>query len=222
MKSAQSLVILASLLIVAPNAEATVLSNFEDGTTQGWSTGDPFNNGSFGGVLSVIDSGGNPGGYLRAADTATGVGTLATLAPAPLSGNLTRLGELSWDVLLPTNSVLSTSVLLEGTDRTFYRSNNALLNTQLINSWFTKSVDFSSETDWQLVEGTKTFSSVVSDTQALYIELDVTLRGFGFNPEAGIDNIRTTQETIPEPTSITGILALGGLIFFGRRQTRKL
>ena len=222
MKPIQSIIVLTSLLIVAPDVKAALISNFDDGTTQGWSSGDPFDNGSFGGILSVINSGGNPRGYLRATDTVEGAGTLATLAPTFLSGDLTGLGRLSWDVLLPKDSVLSTSILLEGADGTFYRSNNALLSTQPINSWFTKSVDFGLNVDWQLVRGinrTGSFSSVVSDTQALYIELDVTKRGTGFNPEAGIDNVRTTQETVPEPSIILGsIVALG----LGSAMRRKL
>ena len=79
------------MLIVATNIQAALISDFNNGTMQGWSEGDPFSNGSFGGALSVINSGGNLGGYLHATDDVAGGGSLAALAPALLSGDLTLL-----------------------------------------------------------------------------------------------------------------------------------
>lgn len=183
----QNILVLTCLLIAVPSVQAALVSDFDDGTMQGWSEGDPFNNGSLGGTLSVVNSGGNPGGYLRATDSVADGGSLAALAPTLLSGNLTLLGGLLWDVLLPSQAVCSTNVLLEGTDGTFYRSEYTLLET---NSWFTKSVDFGSDVGWQLLKGTASFASVVSNTKALYIELDVTTC---CTIEAGIDNIRTVS-----------------------------
>ena len=59
--------------------------------------------------------------------------------------------------------------------------------------------------------GTASFASVVSNTKALYIELDVTTAG---TIEAGIDNVHTT---IPEPGTLC-LLTLGGITLFRRRK----
>ena len=214
-KFIQNILFLTCLLIAVPSVQAALVSDFDNGTMQGWSEGDPFNIGSFGGALSVINSGGNPGGYLRATDSVAGGGSLAALAPTLLSGDLTLLGGLSWDVLLPSQSVGSTDVLLEGTDGTFYRSEYTLLGTQPINSWFTKSVNFGSDVGWQLLAGTASFASVVSNTNALYIELDATTC---CTVEAGIDNIRTVP--VPAAFWLLGSGLIG--LFYARKSKHKI
>jgi len=208
---------LATLVLLAiSNTQAALISDFDDGTMQGWSKGDPLNLGSFGGTLSLVSSGGNPGGYLRATDTVVFGGSLAALAPTSLAGDLTPSGGLSWDVLLPSGAVLSTSVRLEGHDGTFFQSDNTLLATQPKNAWFTKTVDFASAAGWHVQDyGTASFASVVSNTKALYIELDVT----AFTTiEAGMDNVRTT---IPEPTTIWPCLFGAWLLCCSRRRFLK-
>ena len=202
-------------LLIATNAHGSLISDFDDGTMQGWSEGDPFNLGSFGGALSIINSGGNPGGYLRATDSVGGGGSLAALAPSVLSGDLTLLGGISWDVLLPSQATGSTDILLEGMNGTFYRSDFTLLSTQPVNAWFTKSVSFGSELDWNLLIGTETFLSVVTNVKALYIEMDATVC---CAIEAGIDNVRTLNPVpIPAAAWLFGT-ALIGLVGFSKRR----
>lgn len=213
----QNILVTTFLLVFIPSAQAGLVSDFDDGTMQGWSEGDPFNLGSFGGTLSVINSGGNPGGYLKATDSVAGGGSLAALAPSLLSGDLALWGGLSWDVLLPSQAISSTNVLLEGTDGTFYRSDFTLLGSQPINSWFTKSVDFGSDVGWQLLSGTASFASVVSNTNALYIELDATIC---CTSEAGIDNIRTLSPVpLPAAVWLFGTALIG---FVGMSRRRKI
>lgn len=217
-KVCQNIFAAISLFLIATGTQAGLISDFNDGTMQGWSEGDPFNLGSFGGALTVINSGGNTGGYLRATDSVAGGGSLAALAPSMLSGDLTLLGGLSWDVLLPSQATGSTDVLLESVNGTFYRSDFTLLSSQPLNTWFTKSVDFGSDVGWQLLgSGTESFGSVVSNAKALYLELDATVC---CTIEAGIDNIRTVG-SVPEPSIIAlfgaGLAGLG----VARRRRRQ-
>ena len=199
------------------SANGATVSDFDDGTLQGWSAGDPFNLGSFNGVLTVSNSGGNPGGYMVAQDTVSGGGSLAALAPSQLTGDLSRFGSLSWDVLLPAGSIFSTNILLEGIDGTFYRSDSSLLVSHTINSWFSKSVDFDIETGWQLLSGSASFASVATNTVALYIELDVTT---SLGTEAGVDNI----SAVPIPAAawlfLSSLVALFGVATRGRRLSK--
>ncbi len=59
---------------------AIAMSNFDDGTLQGWSKGTPFFNPLFGGNLGV-SSFGNPGGSMIAHDTVGRGGGLLAQAP---------------------------------------------------------------------------------------------------------------------------------------------
>ena len=209
--------ILLSVFICIPlsSANGATVSDFDDGTLQGWSAADPYNLGSFNGVLSVSNSGGNPGGYMVAQDTVSGGGSLAVLAPSQLTGDLTRFGSLSWDVLLPAGSIQSTSILLEGVDGSLFRSDNSLLGNHPINSWFSKSVDFNTETGWQLVSGSATFASVATNTSALYIELEVTT---SLGTEAGVDNI----SAVPIPAAVWLFLSSLGVLFGVATRGRRL
>lgn len=189
-----------SVLLFSTIANADILiSDFDDGTTQGWVTANPLNPGSgFNGILTVQNLGGNPGGFLQATDNVSGGGSLAVLAPLPFFGDLSQLGFIRWDVLLPTNSTLSTSALIEGIDGTLFRSNNNLNPLTPIGSWFTKTASFTSANSWTRIpgSGSASFQTVIANTVALYIELDTTQQ---LGVEAGIDNVRIQSSTPPPP-----------------------
>ncbi len=197
------------LLIMTPSVTFAVLFDFDDGTMQGWSEGDPFNVGSFGGTLSLINSGGNPDGYLRAFDTrGAGGGSLAVLAPLLISGNLSLFEGLTWDELIPSGASFATSALIEGADGTFYRSNFGLSTTGV---WNQRIVDFTSSADWNLLSGTGAFDFVVSNASAFYLELDV-ISGINVS-EAGIDNVRTLKSMAVSESASVWLLTIGLLCF---------
>ena len=55
-------------LAMASQASAAIMSDFDDGTLQGWTKGTPYWNPGFGGTLSAVAFG-NPGFSMRATDT---------------------------------------------------------------------------------------------------------------------------------------------------------
>ena len=81
-------------------AASTLVSDFDDGTLQGWVMGDPQGFG-FQGTLFNDPSGGNPGGRMVATDTLQGGGGLWALAPSTISGDLSLFEGLQWDEFLP-------------------------------------------------------------------------------------------------------------------------
>lgn len=213
-KTIPTIIIGSFLLLFCAIASADILiSDFDDGTRQGWLEANPFNPGSgFNGLLTVQSSGGNPGGYLRAQDTVDGGGSLAVLAPLPFSGDLSELGFIRWDVLLPANPTFSTSALVEGLDGTLYRSHNSTSPFTPSGTWFTKTASFTSSLGWTRLSGNASFQAVINNAVAVYLELDVT---FGQGIEAGIDNVRiknpnTTITTCPEDDDIHIVSEGGG------------
>lgn len=178
---------LVASLLCASSAQAQIEYDFDASGLQGWSESNPIRGGDFGGELRHLSSGGNPSGCMMAVDSEPGRGSLAARAPGTLSGDLRRFKELSWDVWLPAGSTLSTSVLIEGQDNTLYRSVNQRTSAEPIQSWFEKSVDFTSPSTWTRVRGDSAFSQVVQNARALYIELDTTTQ---LGSEARVDNVR--------------------------------
>jgi len=81
--------IAAALWITPALAVPIVMSDFHDGTLQGWNPKLPFN-----GNLFADPAAGNPGGAMVATDTVGGVGGLLASAPAPFLGDLTSFAGI--------------------------------------------------------------------------------------------------------------------------------
>ena len=227
MKKSILLGILLVGVVSTPAVAAQEVSDFEDGTMQGWAIADPLGTG-FNGTLILNTSGGNPTGYLSANHTqASGDGTLLVKAPSALfTGDLSSR-SLSWDVLVPrsfnTRTVTPTRVLLEGQDGTIYSTKRDALTDFPYGRWFSREIDFTNtlppgglDMPWEIVPGTgfASFEDVVTNVEALYIDLNA--RGVPVSPlelfslEAGIDNIEMTTgigivvcdgSTLPQPAN---------------------
>ena len=199
-----SFLVLSVCLLFAEGAPAqgVLISDFDDGL-QGWSEGSPLACGinAFGGNLEWYPAGGNPQGYIRSVDAAGHAGgTNSVLAPAILTGDLSQVGGLTWDALLPNGASWTPDILIEGQNGTCYRSDPGLLPSQPFLTWFTKRVSFESEDGWTRIgPGVESFSSVVTNVKALYIELEVVS---GLSVEASIDNVRTVGSTSQAAVSV--------------------
>jgi hypothetical protein len=213
------LFLLVLSLGMVPAAHAFVLvSDFNDGTLQGWTAEPPFN-----GTLTVQNTGGNPGGFALTTDTVAAGGGLLARAPAPLTGDLSIYDGLQWDEFVYDNgdtTTVGTSVILQGSDGTQYQSDRTL---GPVGSWNTKSISFLSSSDWILKSGTgsASFDDVVSDLNGLFLSLDTSTSGHG-NKESGIDNVvlldrPTTGGVVPEPATMS-LLGIGILGAFSRKR----
>lgn len=199
------------------SAGIILVSDFDDGTLQGWSP-EPF----FGGNLLAQPTGGNPGGYMVATDTVPGGGCLCARAPGSVSGDLSLLGGIGWDEFSRADAVISSSVIIEGTDGTQYGHSMGAAALPA-GVWSPRFVSFEIS-GWVLRSGTGTaiFNDVVTNTIALFLDLDITLNASG-NFEAGIDNVFLVGATSPIPTPAALPLFLTGLAGLGllRRRKRK-
>jgi hypothetical protein len=198
-----------------------IIGDFDNGSLQGWSGINAVNpSNGFNGTLSVEGSGGNPAGYLLAVDTAgAGGGPLTVLSPSTmresLIGDLTRFELIKWDVLLPNLSGLtnSTSAWVKGADGTLFRSSGALSPFTPAGNWFSKSASFVSPNGWTRFSGSASYSSVMANAVAVYIDMDAVN---GLGTEAGLDNIRVCTAPVepvfscPKASSIRLTVIAGG------------
>ena len=169
-----------SLFLTASTALASEFFDFQDGTLQGWTAGNPYGTG-FGGVLFVGSDSSNF--FMQVSDTQPGGGKLAAQAPGSISGDLSIYVGVTWLEFLPVSSSFSTYAILKGVDGTIYISDVTLANP--VEVWSPREVSFGSE-DWTLYTGTATFGSVLSDVAAFYIDMEV-VDGTGL--EASVDDI---------------------------------
>jgi len=194
--------------VLSTSVNAALVSDFDDGTLQGWTPEPPFN-----GTLFVDNSGGNPNGFMVATDSVGGGGGLLARAPSILSGDLSIYGGLRWDEFVYDNGSanrVSTFIIIKGADGTIYRNDNTLGPVGVWNSRF---VSFSDPNQWTLNSGTATFSNTISNVDALFISMDTSVSAGG--RESGIDNV----STIPIPAAVwlfgSGLI---GLIGIARRK----
>ena len=99
------------------SAQAFILvSDFDDGTLQGWTKEPVFN-----GNLFNSPTGGNPNGFMVATDTVAGGGALLAHAPSIFTGDLSIYDGFQWDEFVYNNGSFTgagTSVRLRAVDGT--------------------------------------------------------------------------------------------------------
>ncbi len=180
-------------------AQATVLSDFDDGTLQGWTPYLQIGSAE----VTLVETGGNPGGHVHAVDTLGGGGTFGISAPAAFLGDLSGEGGLDWDERLLTASGLDHSTFAElvGADGTRYFNR---VDPGSVGSWRNRFVAFT-ESEWTLntASGSASFADVLSNVVELNIRMDVN-SGTIPTLESDVDNIAI----VPEPGSLA-LLALG-------------
>ena len=160
-------------------ASPIVVSNFDDGTLQGW-TPEPF----FGGSLFLDTSGGNPGGFMVATDTVAGGGALLARAPIPLLGDLSVYAGFQWDEFVYDNgsfTVLGTHVRLVAADGTIYSAGRGV-PPEAIGAWNTRLVPLDDPSAWALhpsSTGTLSFQDVVKNVAALFFSMDTSTQASG-------------------------------------------
>ena len=210
-------VFIGILLVAIPTtAHAFLLiSDFDDGTLQGWTPEPVFN-----GALFNDPTGGNPNGFMVATDTLATGGPLLSHGPSPFLGDLSIYGGLQWDEYVYNNGIFTnggTFVRLRGVDGTIYDSDNAFLSRE---SWNTKSVLFDDLSGWTLKSGSSGFEDVVSNVDALFLSMDTSTLADG-NRESGIDNIGflpgSSAGVVPEPSTVA-MLGMGIAGMFGLKR----
>jgi hypothetical protein len=178
-------------------------SDFDDGSTQGWTAVEPF-----GGTLSLVTTGGNPGGWLYATDTVSGGGWLQIAGPPEFSGDLSVYDGVSWDeIAVPQPSgiqTLSITVVLQksSSERLLYYGEIGPVGV-----WHSRYVPFDPEL-WVPSTPSVSFEDVIHDC-TLTFNMDCWA---GLGPESGIDNIRL----VPEPSM--GLPGLAVLVLVARRR----
>ena len=185
---------MVAVALVCCAAQAQVsppLSDFDDGTLQGWSPVEPF-----GGELQISRTGGNPGGFIFAIDSVAGGGGLAVEAPAEFTGDLAPFAGVQWDeFLFPSMPapILGTFVVLRGANGTVYETSR---DPGPAGIWRTKEALFDDPEAWTLTSGSAPLAEVRQNLASLRISMDVSTGG---EPrESGVDNIKLLPELEPE------------------------
>ncbi len=208
------LTVVVSLIsvLVGPNwslATEVFISDFDDGTLQGWTKVEPF-----GGDLFATTGGGNPGGFMVATDTGFG-GEMYARYPTVFT--LQTSDVIVWDEFLyggvqpPDQYGNPTLAHLFGEDGTIWRHIAAM---GPVDAWTTQQAPLNSG-DWTRVSGTASFPDVLQSTR-IGFSVDISTRSNG-SRESGIDNVRI----IPEPSTLV-LLAMGavGLLAYAWRRRR--
>jgi len=174
-------------MLALPASGQTVLSDFEDGTLQGWTPGDSLDGEAY------VTTGGNPGYCMAATDTFTGGGSLTVVAPPEFAGDLSGYSGVQWDAFVPdkgSSTVNRTFIILQSTNLTRFRSTYDISQIP-IETWNTRFAPFRAE-HWDFIHGTESFEDVLKDIGALKIHVE-TARGLGI--ESYLDNVTL----IPKP-----------------------
>ncbi len=197
----------AITMLVAAQSNASIISNFDDGTLQGWT------NLKVGG-FDVINpgTGGNPGGYLAFIDTLSGAESPALVqAPPQFSGDLSSFTSVEYDAFVIASAIQANSVLIEGSDGTVWSFRPELKGLE---AWESYSIPLDGGNGWflsGLSQGNTPFSEVIADVSAVYVGMAVST-DLGF--ESGIDNFRL----IPEPSTLMALALISAFALRGRSR----
>lgn len=195
-----------------------VISDFDDGTSQGWTLN---SNIPTGGFLQLLTSGGNPGGYIQFIDQGSS-SALAPVMDAPSSylGDYTSVGSsLQFEFDLKIEQAFTTNsfgplITLSGPGGT---ANFTDMRTPTT-AWQHYVVSIN-ESAWTVTSGS--WNALFADVTSLSVHIDV-LAGLG--KDSGIDNFAITSANTPIPEPSTMLLfgsGLAGLVGWQYRKNRR-
>jgi hypothetical protein len=178
-------------------------SDFDDGTLQDWSAiNDPRSGQAFGGDLSVVVAGGNPGGFMKVRDLVSAGGGLVVANTPKFQGDLSIYTEVRWDEFLFDSPPVrkSTTAFLIGSDNTVYESEGNDGPLGPVKVWRARST-LLEESAWTLTFGSMSFPNVLANAR-LGFNMDVSVTQVP-NDESGIDNVLL----VPEASCLLMLLA---------------
>jgi hypothetical protein len=173
------LIMLAIILPVSAISQTPPLSDFNDGTLQGWTKVPPYH----GELL-------NPGTYLMATDSIAGGGSHIVRAPYIYSEDIILYKGISWDEYIYSNnpdpiySTIPWLILIDGIDTTIYLARDSLVGA--VSQWRSRFIPFKAAA-WTRIMGSADFDSVISNLSELWIRMEASLSAEG--PESAIDNV---------------------------------
>ena len=184
---------------------ASVVSNFDDGTLDGWTaSGD--------GSISNPGSGGNPGGFLKATDPATGPNTWG-IAPSKFLGDWSSLngaGFISFDMILLSGGPPTTekpNVYISGPGG----SAICFADNKITSLWQTFVFPIA-ESMWEIKGGS--WNTLLTNVTELKVDLE-QIQG---KEVTGIDNVVLSQVPIPGAIWLLSSALIG--LICGRRVSR--
>ena len=188
-------------------AKCSPISDFDDGTVQGWMIADPDC-----GYVDNPGTGGNPGGFLRAVDTEGG-GGVAAFAPAEFLGDLSSYSAIEYDAYVYDHvppPIHGVRVSLTGADGTKYKYDPSDWS---IGVWEHFALPFNSPL-WELVTGDAPLTDVLQDVTVMVVNMECSTK---VSVESGIDNFRL----VPEPSTAV-LLAAASLLALRRRRPSEI
>ena len=200
MKKIKSIIvgaIIGSSLLSVPASWAGIISTTFDYNLQGWSSNTPSE-------ISWQSTGGNPGGYIRFADSSSAESLI--YAPASYLGNwssINGLGTISFDHKIfnigsnPTSIPYQIGISGLGGEA-IWEHNNPGSSTD----WQTLSASIT-EADWTVLSGS--WNSLLHDVVQLSIKIEVISNAGPGSPSVfeitGIDNVQLTNP-VPIPGTV--------------------
>ena len=186
-------------IFVCATACGDVVSDFE-GSYDGWTVVEPFN-----GLFILEEAGGNPDGYVLIYDTMAGGGGLRIQAPETYTGDLSGCPSFSFDAYIyrdgsqaaPNVTSEPRMFLISGDTKykhTWLWSAEEPLEDWL-EQWLTLTVALESS-EWTLLEGTKSFASVLANVEAIWLGLDMHW-DWTARYEIGVDNVTLVGDVYP-------------------------
>jgi len=204
----QKVLVVAVVFVGLVYSNATIVTtDFEDGTSQGWTIMDPTAS-----AYAIVYQG-NPGYALMALDTMAGGSNPRIEAPVSYLGDLSGYDGIKWDEYIfyesnPDNCVRTSLVaILYGQDGTIYHT---AVTEGLYEIWTERYVPFEAQY-WVRNEasGNASFEDVLSNVVNLQFNMECSWE----YEEAMIDNITL----VPEPLTVL-LFGLGSLVLRKYKQ----